>query len=134
MKILINEKEYGLVWGIAAIDRYCGMMDMEIEPALDLIFVPQSGLGAFKQTKALAKFVACAAESYSVLHNDGNHVTYQEVLNEFDDKGPVLIQSILADFMTSKLLGQTVSDFLNIVIETADSKKVAKKKQVAPKS
>lgn len=128
MKILINEKEYGLVWGIAAIDRYCTLMNMEIEPALDLVFKQGSGI---QQTIALAKFVSCAIESYSVIHGLNDEASYEKILAEFDNQGMPLIQAILADFLASKLLGQTVSEFLNLVVETSTK---PKKKQVALKS
>jgi hypothetical protein len=31
MKLLINEKEYGLSWGMGAIRRYCAIMDCDID-------------------------------------------------------------------------------------------------------
>lgn len=132
MKILINEQEFGLIWGIAAIDRYCTLMNMEIEPALDLVFKQGSGI---QQTIALAKFVSCAIESYSILNNTADEVSYEKVLSEFDNQGMPLIKAILADFLASKLLGQTVSEFLNLVVdETNKSTGKPKKKQTALKS
>jgi hypothetical protein len=113
MKITINEKEYGLVWGLAAIDRYCTMIGLEVEPAFDLVFKGQG----IKQSVALAKFVSCAVESYSLLNHTDNDVSYEQILAEFDTQGIKLIQAILSDFLQSKLLGQTVSEFLGLVVE-----------------
>jgi hypothetical protein len=131
MKITINEKEYGLVWGLAAIDRYCTLVDMEVEPAFDLVF---KGSG-IKQSVALAKFVSCAIESYSLLNHSDADVSYEQILSEFDTQGISLIQAILSDFLQSKLLGQTVSEFLGLVVE--ETNKVpgkTKKKQAQVKS
>lgn len=132
MKITINEKEYGLVWGIAAIDRYCTMMDMDIEPALDLVFKKGSGV---KQTIALAKFVSCAVDSYSIVNSlPVENIPYEKILVEFDNQGPVFIQSIIQDFLASRLLGQSVSEFLGLVVETPKGDGKPKKKSAAPKS
>lgn len=130
MKITINEKEYGLVWGLAAIDRYCTMIGMEVEPAFDLVFKGQG----IKQSVALAKFVSCAVESYSLLNHTDNDVSYEQILAEFDTQGIKLIQAILSNFLQSKLLGQTVSEFLGLIVE--ETNKVpgkTKKKQVPVK-
>lgn len=131
MKITINEKEYGLVWGLSAIDRYCTMIGLEVEPAFDLVFKGQG----IKQSVALAKFVSCAVESYSLLNHTDADVSYEQILAEFDTQGIKLIQAILSDFLQSKLLGQTVSEFLGLVVE--ETNKVAgkpKKKQEQVKS
>jgi len=125
MKITINEKEYGIIWGIAAIDRYCTLMDMEIEPAFDLLFKDEEK--GIKQTIALAKFVSCAIESYSVVHGISDEASYEKILVEFDNQGLPLIQAILTDFLNSRLMGQTVSEFLNLVtvVEEGSPKKKA---------
>src|ERR1700745_3901055 len=112
MKITINEKEYGLVWGIAAIDRYCTLVDLDIEAAFNLLASKEPG---FKQTIALAKFVTCAVESYSIIHGLTDEVTYEKVLVEFDNQGQPLIDAIMDDFLKSKLMGKTISEFLGIV-------------------
>lgn len=128
MKITINEKEYGLVWGLAAIDRYCTMIDMEVEPAFDLVFKGQG----IKQSVALAKFVSCAVESYSLLNHTDADVSYEQILAEFDNQGIKLIQGILSDFLQSKLLGQTVSEFLGLVVEETNKVPGKTKKKQTP--
>lgn len=129
MKIKIDGKEYGLTWGVSAITRYAEMVDMELEPALDIIFKKDD---AFKQIIALSKFVSCAIDSYALVHGEETgQVPPTKILAEFDEQGPDFAKTILDDFMTSKLLGQTVAEFLDLVTSAIPEK--TKKKSAQPK-
>ena len=131
MTIKINdkgqEKEYGLTWGIAAIDRYCVAVGLEMEPALDILF---QNTDVLRQTIALSKFVSCAIDSYAALNNTEGNVSYERVLNEFDNQGPALVAAVLDDFFKSKLMGQNVADVLNLTIKVVDEPAAGKKKPV----
>lgn len=125
MKITIEGKDYGLTWGISAITRYAELVDMDLEPALDLIFKKDP----FKQIIALSKFVSCAIDSYALVHGEQTGlVSPTRILTEFDERGPDFAKEILDDFMASKLLGQTVAEFLNLVT-TVSTEKPKKKSQ-----
>ncbi len=132
MEILIKGEKRGLLWGLSAIDKFCGLVDLELEQALNLIFQDTVGSPqqAMKQTIALSKFTLCAAESYAKVNNFAfGNATYEDVLATFDAEGAPTIQAILEDFLQSKLLGQNVSDFLGVSVKSTDG---GKKKEASP--
>jgi hypothetical protein len=129
MEISIKDKQYGLLWGLAAIDRFCNTVQLELEDALNLIFKDTTGNPnqAIAQTIALSKFTVCAIDSYAKVNGTEDGATSEQILQEFDEKGVPLITAILEDFMQSKILGQSVSDYLGVTVVATTDPAIKKK-------
>lgn len=121
MEISINGEKYGLLWGIVAIDRFCNLVELDVENALNLVFAGD-GKSQLSQTIALSKFISCAIDSYAKINKTKGNVDYEQILMEFDNQGVKLVEDILADFLDSKILGQNVSDYLGITVAAKEEK------------
>lgn len=126
MEISINGEKYGLLWGLAAIDRFCNLVELSLEDSLNLVF-SGDGKSQISQTIALSKFISCAIDSYAKVNKTKGGVDYEAILAEFDNQGVALVEAVLDDFLHSKILGQNVSDYLGITVTAAEDKKTKKK-------
>jgi hypothetical protein len=126
MEISINGEKYGLLWGLAAIDRFCNLVELDLESALNLVFAGD-GKSQISQTIALSKFISCAIDSYARVNKTAGGINHEQVLVEFDNQGITLVEAVLDDFLHSKILGQNVSDYLGITVTAKEDKKIKKK-------
>lgn len=133
MKILINEKEYGIYWGLNTIDAFCEMVDMEMTDALTLLMQQDSGV---KGTIVLAKFITCAVNTYAMINEQPlPFIPHQKIIVEIDKKGPDFTTPIVNDFFKSYLYGKSVAELMGIVLkETNKSAEKPKKKSGSRKS
>lgn len=127
MEISINGEKYGLLWGLAAIDRFCNLVELSLEDALNFVFAGD-GKSQLSQTIALSKFISCAIDSYAKVNKTKGGVDYEAILVEFDNQGITLVEAVLDDFLHSKILGQNVSDYLGLTIPKADDIPTKKKR------
>ncbi|MFA6087490.1 hypothetical protein [Mucilaginibacter sp.] len=127
MEISINGEKYGLLWGLAAIDRFCNLVELDLESALNLVFAGD-GKSQISQTIALSKFITCAIDSYAKVNKTVGGINHEQILMEFDNQGITLVEGVLDDFLHSKILGQNVSDYLGITVTKVDDTKPATKK------
>lgn len=128
MEISINGEKYGLLWGLAAIDRFCNLVELPLEDALNLVFAGD-GKSQLSQTIALSKFISCAIDSYAKVNKTKGGVDYEAILVEFDNHGITLVEAVLEDFLHSKILGQNVSDYLGITVTSTEDKTTKKTKK-----
>ena len=131
MKIKINDKEYGLHWGLGAIRIFCDLMGCEYEQGMDMIL----GAGDYnilQRTKAVSTMVLAAVQNYANIYNTEADVTFPQVEAYRDDTPPEKFKLISDDFMNANILGKTYRSYLGLSEEPADTK--SKKKSPSQKS
>lgn len=126
MEISIKGEKRGLLWGLNAIDKFCNIVELDLDAAMQLIFndAGANTTEALKQTIAFSKLTACAVSSYDRVNNTGKpEVKYEEVLDFFDQEGATTMHAILNDFLQSKFLGNNVGDYLGVSVKNAEEDK-----------
>lgn len=133
MKILINDQEYGIYWGLNTIDAFCEKVDMEMTPAIELLMKKDSGI---KGTVVLAKFISCAIDTFAIINDlPVPSIPFQKIVVEIDKQGEKFTSPIVKDFFDSYLYGKSVAELMGIVLEETNKGTAApKKKSVSRKS
>jgi hypothetical protein len=106
MNITINNKEYGLHWGMGAIEIYCDRMNCELD-GLDKIYIPGRDQG-----KAITNLILAALQNYGEINNAPADVTYRQLQAFIDESDESVFKSIMDDFAHSKYLGKTIMQHL----------------------
>lgn len=117
MKITIKGNEYGLQWGMGAIELYCDAMDCEIE-GLDKVYMPNR-----EQGKALTNLILAGLKNHAELNNEDMPVTYRELQAWIDDTEQDTFKAVMDDWNKSKYLGKTISSYLIGEPEEGSAKK-----------
>ncbi len=120
MKIAINDKEYGLQWGMGCIEMYCDAMDCDID-GIDKIYLPNRHQG-----KALTTLIFSAMKNYAELNNSVLDVSYRQLQAWIDEADQDLFKSIMDDWNHSKYLGKTIAEYF--LASIAEEEQVSKKK------
>src|SRR5258708_7800241 len=106
MKLTINGKEYGLQWGLGAIELYLDKMDCDLT-GLELI----TTLNKY-QPKAILTLVLSALQNYADIHNTPMDVTYSQLQVWTDDVPQKDFDAIIDDWKASKYFGKTIAEHL----------------------
>ena len=130
MQITINNKPYGLSWGLGAIEIYCDKMGCGME-GLDLVFAARPEQALLK-SKALVNLILAALQNSAELENKEFDVTYRQLQAWIDEAPQALFQSVMKDFETSKYFGKTIGEYLGIQAEEVPA--TSKKKSHSAKS
>jgi hypothetical protein len=126
MKLTINESEYGLQWGMGAIEIYCDNMDCDID-GLDKVITLNRD-----QPKAIVTIILAAIRNWCELNEREFAVTYRQMQAWLDEAPQDTYMSIMDDFKNSKYLGRTISAYL--LGEDPEPAKTPKKKSASVKS
>ena len=131
MKIKLNDKEYGLHWGMPALGDMCDALDITIETCIELI-VGGGEHSPFKRAKASAVAILCAMNHYARLNRlEAPDVTIYEVENYCDVTPREEYDKIREDFSNSMINGRSVSEVLGLT--SAPVQKEVKKKSQSTK-
>lgn len=106
MKLLINDKEYGLQWGMGAIELYCDAMDCDVD-GLDMV----TTVGR-NQNRAIVTLILASIQNYSELNGTIFDITYRQLQAWLDEAPQETFKSIMEDFKASKYLGKTVAEYI----------------------
>lgn len=123
MKIKLNDKEYGLHWGMGAIRLFCDATGYEFEKGVECV----CGFGEYNvldRTKAIVTMLLSAIQNYANIHNeDASGVTFYQLEAYRDATSQKEFQLIMDDFTGSMLNGRTMAESLGIATpETAQKK------------
>lgn len=106
MKITINDKEYGLQWGMGAIEIYCDKMNCDMD-GLDKITSPGRD-----QIKAIVTLILSGLTNYSEINETALDVSYKQLQVWLDEAPQDQYRAILEDWKASKYFGRTISEYL----------------------
>lgn len=133
MKIKINDKEYGLSWGMGCLRLFCDEMGCDLEPGLELVM----GLGEYtglERSKSVPMLILCAIKNYAYVNREEiPDVTFEQIEAYRDYTQAAEFQLIVNDFFASMLQGQTVAERFGITTDTSEATEKAKKKSVSAK-
>lgn len=122
MKLTINGKEYGLQWGMGALEIYMDTMGFTaVADALDTVMMPNKD-----QDRATLNLFMGALQNYAEINELPFDLTYRKLQAWLDESDEGTVQAISKDFFQSKYLGRTMYDHFGIV-ETPSTEPEKKK-------
>lgn len=123
MKLLINNKEYGLQWGMGCFEIFQDTMDCGMD-GLDLAWMKNRD-----QNKYFCNLVYAAMKCYAKMPNHPElDVSYVELQIAIDEGDQSVLTEIEKDFLLSKYQGRTMADYLGV--EYDEGTKGFKKKSI----
>lgn len=125
MKVNINDKDYGLQWGLGCLEIYCDRMDCDIS-GLDLAFIPNK-----EREKAMVMLIYAAMQNYAELHEIDFTLTIRQLQAWIDEAPQEICNAIWDDFKMSKYFGKTIAEHFGIAPAGGE---VKKKRQPSRKS
>lgn len=126
MNLTINNKEYGLQWGMGAIELYCDAMNCDID-GIDMVTTV-----CREQPKAIVTLILSALRNYAELHNQTLDVSYRQLQVWLDESEQKTFNEIMENFKNSKYFGKTIAEYL--FGQVADPTPSLKKKSRSVKS
>jgi hypothetical protein len=126
MKVTINENEYGLQWGLGALEIYQEAMEASLgvslgmEEALDLAVMKNRD-----QTKALVNLALAGMRNYAEVNDLSFDLTYRKLQAWASEAEQKEWDAVIEDFTKSKFFGRTISEVLGGTTE--DTSKTKKK-------
>lgn len=121
MKLTINDKEYGLQWGMGAIIIYCDTLDCDIEGLDKAITSPTE----IERVKAITTLILSAIQNWCEIpenHTDFD-LTYKKLEIWLDEAPQDEYNAILANWKASKIHGKTIGQIYFNELPISDSKK-----------
>lgn len=128
MKVTINEKEYGLQWGLGAIEIYTEAMEIAtgtslgMEEALDLAIMKNKD-----QFKALINLALAGFQNYAEINDLSFDLNYRKLQAWVSDADQAEWDAVIDNFKKSRFLGRTVEEALGM-LPVAEGAGKAKKK------
>lgn len=134
MKIKINDKEYGLSWGMGCLRLFCDEMGCDLEPGLEMIVGGGDHTG-YQRSKSVTAIILAAIKNYAYINREPiPDVTIWE-LEAYRDNTPVdEFAKITEDFMGSMLQGRTINEIFGRDVKSEATEKAKKKSVSAKKS
>lgn len=117
MNLKINDKEYGLSWGMGCFEIYCEKMDCSLNDGFDLAFNPHR-----EQNKYFCNLVYAALQNKAELDGVELEVNYRQLQNAIDEAEDGLIREIEGDFLKSKYQGKAIADYLDLYFDESEGK------------
>lgn len=117
MKINFGGKERGFQWGMGCLEKYCDLMDCDVE-----------GIALFtydnrQQIKAASSLLLAGMLNYSELNDEAIDYSYAKVQSWLDEAPQETWDQIVADFIKSKYLGRTIEDYFSMSSDSDSSEK-----------
>lgn len=116
MKVTISEKEYGLQWGLGAIEIYTEAMEIAtgtslgMEEALDLAIMKNKD-----QFKALINLALAGFQNYAEINDLSFDLNYRKLQAWVSDADQAEWDAVIDDFKKSRFLGRTVEEALGML-------------------
>lgn len=132
MKVTINENEYGLQWGLGAIEIYTEAMEratglsLGMEEALDLAIMKNKD-----QFKALINLALAGFQNYAEVNELFFDLTYRKVQAWVSDAPQEEWDAVIDDFKKSKFLGRSIEEALGMAPVAEGAGKPKKKSNLA---
>lgn len=124
MKVTINENEYGLQWGLGALEIYQEAMESSLgvslgmEEALDLAVMKNRD-----QTKALVHLALAGMRNYAEVNDLSFDLNYRKLQAWASEAEQKEWDAVIEDFTKSKFFGRTISEVLGGTTESTSTKK-----------
>lgn len=132
MKLLINNKEYELSWGMGCMEMFCDTLGCEIE-GLEKVITPGKD-----QIKYLTILILSAVKNGADVESylDDFEVTYKQMQKTMDDWDETKYKEVIDDFKKSRYFGKTMAEHLFLEVENMPSTETpgVKKKSRSAKS
>lgn len=109
MQLEINGSKWQLCWGMGALEDLCDEMGIGLQD-IDLAILSN-------EVKMTNKLTYAALKNGAELNDTSLDFSYKFFLNWLDNADQSTGNEITKDFMKSKLLGQTMQDRFNEIIE-----------------
>lgn len=128
MQLEINGKQNRLVWGLGALENLCNTLNMTLQE-IDLAIMNND-------IAVINRLAYCALENGAEISDQELDFNYKFFLAWLDEQPEQIGNDISNDFLKSKLLGKTMEERYNEIIErlkaseTTDS--IAPKKKPKP--
>lgn len=130
MKITIKDREYGLSWGLGAIELYCDRMNCDIDD-LELAIGSSKSID---RTKAICNLTICAMQNWAELHEIEFNISYREFQEWLNIQPQDTANNIIEDWKKSMYFGKTIGEHLfGEIAEATPVGKPNKKKQPSVK-
>jgi hypothetical protein len=129
MKISINDKEYGLSWGLGAIEIYCDKHDCDLED-IDLHI---GSIKAIDRLKALNNLTLAAMQNYAEINGLEFAMGYRDFQEWLNDQPQTIGDAIINDWKASKLMGKTIAEYYFGEVPEASEPVKPKKKSASAK-
>lgn len=132
MKVTINENEYGLQWGLGALEIYQEAMEdslgvsLGIEEALDLAVMKNRD-----QMKALVQLALAGMRNYAEVNDLPFDLNYRKVQAWASEAEQKEWDAVIEDFTKSRFFGRTIAEALSG--NTTEETPKVKKKSVSVK-
>lgn len=121
MKLTINGKEYGLQWGLGAIEIFCDTHNCDVEGIEAAI----TSTRAIDKLKAINNLTLSAIQNWCELNNIDFNLNYRQFQNWLSDQPQETGNNIIADWKRSRINGKTIGEFYfgELPSETTTKKK-----------
>ena len=109
MQLEINGSKWQLSWGMGALEDLCDELGLSLQDIeLELMT---------NETRTINKLTYCALKNGADLNDTSLDFSYKFFLNWLDNAPQSTGKEIMDEYMKSKLLGQTMQDRFNEIIE-----------------
>lgn len=129
MTIKINGKEYGLQWGLGAIELYCDQMNCDVDDLELAIGSPKS----IDRTKAICLLTTCAIQNWCELNGVTFDITYRKFQDWLTEQPQETANNIIEDWKKSMYFGKTIGEHLFGEVATNGEQPKKKLKQASVK-
>ncbi len=106
MKLTINGIEYGLQWGMGAIEIYCDKMNCDIG-GLDAAIMSDR---VIDKLKAINTLTLAAIQNWCELNDVDFNLNYREFQNWISDQPQDTGNKIIEDWKATKFMGRTIAE------------------------
>jgi hypothetical protein len=125
MRLKINDKEWKLVWGLGALENLCNELGIGLQD-VDMAILNN-------ETIVLNKLTYCALQNGAEIDDLELDFNYKKFTQFIDNADESVGREIMNDFMKSKLLGKTMEERYQEIIERINASaseeiKIPKKK------
>lgn len=125
MKVIINDIEYGLEWGLGALELASDELDISQDMIIDSLLLKSK-----EQQKTVVNLVLAGIRFWGLCQTPVVPVslTYWQLLKYASDAPQAEWDAIINDFLYSKIHGQTILEAIGVNPEAEQVTTIAKKK------
>jgi len=107
MKLKIEGTEYGLQWGMGAIEIYCDRMGCDVDGLDKAIFSDKE----IEKQKAITTLILAAIQNYCELHEIEFNLSYRKLQQYLSDAPQNTFNEIINDWKKTMYLGKTIGEW-----------------------
>jgi len=107
MKLKIEGAEYGLQWGMGAIEIYCDRIGCDVDGLDKAIFSDKE----IEKQKAITTLILAAIQNYCELHEIEFDLTYRKLQQWLSDAPQNTFNEIINDWKKTMYLGKTIGEW-----------------------